>query len=213
MLKKGGIRITLYSPRILFLSSLKINLKTVRRMIEINHSCRAFLNNKGQVVIRVRWNNRKDEVGFSVGCNADPDKWDKENQRARYNTTHKVGGKTVVARDINNRVSQFLECIEESFTEYSLNSQLPTKSELKELVNEKLGRIKEEAVQDAPIKQEKSFREIFNDFLEVCSTERSWSESVHHKYVQAWNHLNSCDPSISLATLDKNKMTELKNGM
>lgn len=51
-------------------------------MIEINHSCRAFLNNKGQVVIRVRWNNRKDEVGFSVGCNADPDKWDKENQRA-----------------------------------------------------------------------------------------------------------------------------------
>lgn len=100
MLKKGGIRITLYSPRFLFLSSLKINLKTVRRMIEINHSCRAFLNNKGQVVIRVRWNNRKDEVGFSVGCNADPDKWDKENQRARYNTTHKVGGKTVVARDI-----------------------------------------------------------------------------------------------------------------
>ena len=94
--------------------------------------------------------------------------------------------------------------------EYSLNSQLPTKSELKELVNEKLGRIKEEAVQDAPIKQEKSFREIFNEFLEVCSTERSWSESVHHKYVQAWNHLNSCDPNISLATLDKNKMTELK---
>ena len=67
-------------------------------MIEISHSCRTFLNNKGQVVIRVRWNNRKDEVGFSVGCNADPDKWDKENQRARYNTTHKVGGKTVVAR-------------------------------------------------------------------------------------------------------------------
>ncbi len=128
-------------------------------MIEINHSCRAFLNNKrgNQVIIRVRWNNRKYEVGFSVGCNADPDKWDKENQRARYNTTHKVGGKTVVARDINNRVSQFLECIEESFTEYSLNSQLPTQSELKELVNEKLGRIKEEAVQDAPIKQEKVF--------------------------------------------------------
>lgn len=182
-------------------------------MIEINHSCRAFLNNKGQVVIRVRWNNRKDEVGFSVGCNADPDKWNKENQRARYNTTHKVGGKTVVARDINNRISQFLECIEESFTEYSLNSQLPTKSELKELVNEKLGRIKEEVVPDNPIEQEKSFREIFNEFLEVCSTERSWSESVHHKYVQAWNHLNSCDPNISLATLDKNKMTELKNGM
>ena len=113
-------------------------------MIEINHSCRTFLHKNGQVMIRVRWNNRKDEIGFSVGCNADPDKWDNENQRARYNTTHKVGRKIYVARDINNRISQFLECIEESFTEYGLNSQLPTRSELKELVNEKLGRIKEE---------------------------------------------------------------------
>ena len=47
-------------------------------------------------MIRVRWNNRKCEVGFSVGCNADPEKWDNENQRARYNTTHKVGGKVYV---------------------------------------------------------------------------------------------------------------------
>lgn len=181
-------------------------------MMEISHSCRAFLHKNGQVMIRVRWNNRKCEVGFSVGCNADPEKWDNENQRARYNTTHKVGGKVYVARDINNRISQFLECIEESFTEYGVHSQIPTTKELKELVNEKLGRIEKEIVVDGPIEREKSFREIFNDFLEVCSIERSWSDSVHHKYVQAWNHLNSCDPDISLATLNKNKMTELKNG-
>lgn len=42
-------------------------------MIEIKHSCRAFLHKNGQVMIRVRWNNRKAEVGFSIGCNADPD--------------------------------------------------------------------------------------------------------------------------------------------
>ena len=85
----------------------------------------------------------------------------KENQRARYNTTHKVGGKTLVARDINNRVSQFLECIEESFTEYSLNSQLPTQSELKELVNEKLGRIKEEVPVEVEEVQEKTLKNAF----------------------------------------------------
>ena len=157
----------------------------------ISHSCRAFLHKNGQVMIRVRWNNRKCEVGFSVGCNADLEKWDNENQRVRYNTTHKVGGKVYVARDINNRISQFLECIEESFTEYGVHSQIPTTKELKELVNEKLGRIEKE-------------------ILEVCSIERSWSESVHHKYVQVWNQLNSCDPDISLVILDENKMTELK---
>ena len=47
----------------------------------ISHSCRAFLHKNGQVMIRVRWNNRKCEVGFSVGCNADLEKWDNENQR------------------------------------------------------------------------------------------------------------------------------------
>lgn len=173
----------------------------------ISHSCRAFLHKNGQVMIRVRWNNRKCEVGFSVGCNADLEKWDNENQRVRYNTTHKVGGKVYVAHDINNRISQFLECIEESFTEYGVHSQIPT---TKELVNEKLGRIEKEIVVVGSIEREKSFREIFNDFLEVCSIERSWSESVHHKYVQVWNQLNSCDPDISLVILDENKMTELK---
>ena len=176
-------------------------------MMGISHSCRAFLHKNGQVMIRVRWNNRKCEVGFSVGCNADLEKWDNENQRVRYNTTHKVGGKVYVARDINNRISQFLECIEESFTEYGVHSQIPT---TKELVNEKLGRIEKEIVVVGSIEREKSFREIFNDFLEVCSIERSWSESVHHKYVQVWNQLNSCDPDISLVILDENKMTELK---
>ena len=93
-----------------------------------------------------------------------------------------------------------MECIEESFTEYGVHSQIPTTKELKELVNEKLGRIEKEIVVVGSIEREKSFREIFNDFLEVCSIERSWSESVHHKYVQVWNQLNSCE----------NKMTELK---
>ena len=176
-------------------------------MMGISHSCRAFLHKNGQVMIRVRWNNRKCEVGFSVGCNADLEKWDNENQRVRYNTTHKVGGKVYVAHDINNRISQFLECIEESFTEYGVHSQIPT---TKELVNEKLGRIEKEIVVVGSIEREKSFREIFNDFLEVCSIERSWSESVHHKYVQVWNQLNSCDPDVSLVILDENKMTELK---
>ena len=176
-------------------------------MMGISHSCRAFLHKNGQVMIRVRWNNRKCEVGFSVGCNADLEKWDNENQRVRYNTTHKVGGKVYVARDINNRISQFLECIEESFTEYGVHSQIPT---TKELVNEKLGRIEKEIVVVGSIEREKSFREIFNDFLEVCFIERSWSGSVHHKYVQVWNQLNSCDPDISLVILDENKMTELK---
>jgi len=162
-------------------------------------------------MIRVRWNNRKDEIGFSVGCNADPDKWDNENQRARYNTTHKVGRKIYVARDINNRISQFLECIEESFTEYGLNSQLPTRSELKELVNEKLGRIKEEIPVEVEEVQEKTLKNAFFEFMKLRPSENNWGEKTHFKYNQMWDHLNSFDSAISLETLDKKKLNGLKD--
>ena len=50
-------------------------------MREIRYNTRTFLNAKNQVVIRVRWNNKKSEVGFSIGMTVDPLKWDPETQR------------------------------------------------------------------------------------------------------------------------------------
>lgn len=179
-------------------------------MIEVNHSCRVFLNKKGQVVIRVRWNTRKCEVGFSIGCNADPDKWDGENQRARYNTTHKVGGRTIIARDINNRITQFLDCIKESFTEYGVRSETPSTSELKELVNEKLGRVKEEVPLVVEEVHEKSLRNAFYEFMKLRPSENNWGDKTHFKYNQMWEHLNSFDSAISLESLDKRRLNSLK---
>lgn len=50
-------------------------------MREIRYNTRTFLNAKNQVVIRVRWNKKKSEVGFSVGMTVDPMKWDPDTQR------------------------------------------------------------------------------------------------------------------------------------
>lgn len=180
-------------------------------MMEISYNCRTFLHKNGQVMIRVRWNNKKREVGFSVGCNADPEKWDNENQRARYNTTHKVGGKVYVARDINNRISQFLECIEESFTEYGVHAQVPTTKELKVLVNEKLGRIEEETPEEETEEvHEKTLQNAFFEFMKLRPSENNWGEKTHCKYNQMWDHLNSFDSFISLEKLDKKKLNGLK---
>ena len=67
----------------------------------------------GQVMIRVRWNSKKNEVGFSIGYTIDPLKWDSDKQLVKSNTTHKIGGKIVYAREINNAIRSFLICIEE----------------------------------------------------------------------------------------------------
>lgn len=162
----------------------------------------------GQVMIRVRWNSKKNEVGFSVGYTIDPLKWDSDKQLVKSNTTHKIGGKIVYAREINNAIRSFLVCIEEVFTEYSLHSEEPTTTGLKEQVNEKLGRIKHEEVKD---EADKTLKDIFTEFLVLRPQEGCWSLQSRYKYEQMWNQLMGCDSNVTLEKLNQSKMLELVN--
>ena len=49
-------------------------------MKKTNFSTRAYVMKNGQVMIRVRWNSKKNEVGFSIGYTIDPLKWDSDKQ-------------------------------------------------------------------------------------------------------------------------------------
>ena len=140
-------------------------------MKKTNFSTRAYVMKNGQVMIRVRWNSKKNEVGFSVGYTIDPLKWDGDKQLVKSNTTHKIGGKIVYAREINNAIRSFLVCIEEVFAKYDLHSKTPTTTDLKELVNEKLGRIKQETVNEDKVK---TLKDIFSEFLLLRPQEGNW---------------------------------------
>ena len=171
-------------------------------------STRAYVTNKGQVMLRVRWEGKKNEVGFSVGYTIDPVKWDSTKQLVKSNTTHKINGKVIYAREINNMIRNFLSCIDEVFAEFSLRNSYPTGAELKESVNEKLGRKKKVDINN---ECEKTLKDILNDFLMARSIEGNWSKEAEYKYGQVWQQLTGCDPNISLETLDKNKMIQLTN--
>ena len=175
-------------------------------MKKTNFSTRAYVMKNGQVMIRVRWNSKKNEVGFSVGYTIDPLKWDGDKQLVKSNTTHKIGGKIVYAREINNAIRSFLVCIEEVFAKYDLHSKTPTTTDLKELVNEKLGRIKQETVDEDKMK---TLKDIFSEFLLLRPQEGNWGDKIHEKYDQMWTQLSSCDPNITLETLDQSKVQEL----
>ena len=146
-------------------------------MKKTNFSTRAYVMKNGQVMIRVRWNSKKNEVGFSIGYTIDPLKWDSDKQLVKSNTTHKIGGKIVYAREINNAIRSFLVCIEEVFAKYDLHSKIPTTTDLKELVNEKLGRTKEvEVIQED---ENKTLKDIFSDFLRLRPQEGNWLSLIH----------------------------------
>lgn len=176
-------------------------------MKKTNFSTRAYAMKNGQIMIRVRWNSKKYEVGFSVGYTIDPLKWDITKQLVKSNTTHKIGGKLVYAREINNTIRNFLICIEEVFIEYDLHSEIPTTQALKEVVNEKLGRVKDRQEE----KSEKTLKDIFDEFLVTRALEGNWSEQAKYKYKQMWQQLTSCDSQIELETLNKDKMLQLTN--
>lgn len=177
-------------------------------MKKTNFTTRAFVQKNGQIMIRVRWCNKKNEVGLSVGYTIDPLKWDSAKQIVKSNTTHKIGGKTIYAREINNSIRDFLICIEEVFAEYDFHSKIPTKEELKKQVNTKLGRGKEEIIEE---QKDKTLKDIFDEFLELRPLEGRWSKQAQYKYGQIWNQLMACDPHITLESLTKPKMLELVN--
>lgn len=177
-------------------------------MKKASFSTRAYVTKNGQIMIRVRWNGKKNEVGFSVGYSIDPMKWDSNKQFVKSNTTHRIGGKIVYAREINNTIRIFLGYIEEIFIEYSLHNETPGTADLKELVNEKLGRNKPEVPDND---KKKALKDIFKEFLSERVLEGNWSKAAEYKYRQMWLQLTSCDATIELDALDKNKLIQLTN--
>lgn len=174
-------------------------------MKKTSFSTRAYVMKNGQLMIRVRWNSKKNEVGFSVGYTIDPLKWDSDKQLVKSNTTHKIGGKTVYAREINSAIRSFVACIEEVFAEYDIHSIIPTTTDLKEQVNKKLGRVKNEIMDE----KDKTLKDLFSEFLTLRPQEGNWGDKIHYKYGQMWKQLCGCDPDITLETLTVSKMQEL----
>ena len=178
-------------------------------MKKINYNCRTFVNHRNQVIVRVRWNKKTCEVAFPTGLHADPLKWNAETQRPVRGSTHIIGRERNPSRLINERIDAILGAIEEAFSEYALAGVMPTSDDLRDLVSEKIASMS--PVQySQEIVIDKSLKEIFDEFLTEGAKERDWTSVVHYKYEQIWKQLMGCDPNISLETLDKAKMIELK---
>lgn len=176
-------------------------------MYQTNYTTRVYVDTRyPNVMIRVRWLGKKRQTYFSVGCKVDREKWDSTLQRARYNTLHDVGGETLSAHYINGRIEHHLEIISVAFTKFDLQSIAPTVEQLRSMVLDQ-----EEDSKPKKPKVSKTLDELYEQFLNVCSDERNWSEAVHYKYQQVWNQLHQSDPNITLETLSKKSLVRLKN--
>ena len=139
-------------------------------MIKINFSIRPFVKPNGQVAVRARWNSKRYEVTFITGAYADASKWDDELRKAKHGTTHVVRNMSFTYCDINGRIADFKQTIEEAFAKCSLANTMPTASELKSMVNKALGRNEHEEATPEEVKK-KNMKQMIAWFLDECGRE------------------------------------------
>jgi len=154
------------------------------------------LQASGRMIIRVRWNGCKNEVGFATKIYAEKEKWDNDLHRAIKGTSHCVQSKKThlqrkcTASDINACIATFKEAINEVFYSYADRNKIPTVAELKADVNKLLQRDRGVKVEKPEVNamekaKPETMAEIFNRFLVERGHERNWTESAKQKYRQA----------------------------
>lgn len=148
-------------------------------MIEIKYNTRVFIDPKTKhIKIRVRWKNN--ETTFSLEYRADPEKWDGKTQRPMPGTIHKFADQNCSARIVANAIDEGIDQIKTAFKKCELDSVMPSKEVLKTMVR---GEQPEKEV-----KLKKTLAELYEDFLASASDDNNWTEKVHYKYKQTWEH-------------------------
>lgn len=178
-------------------------------MIEIKFNIRNFIEKRtNRVIVRVRWQNKAYEVGFTTGLYAQASKWDPDQQKAKRGTTHEVRDSRLSASEINACLARFHEVICDCFARCSLANAIPTPEELKVMVNKEIGRKK--APISPTVVQKRSFKELFEEFLESEGRVRNWDAKCKAKYIQAYNHLTAAIPGITPETITLDDMYTLR---
>ncbi|MRJ09062.1 site-specific integrase [Ornithobacterium rhinotracheale] len=146
---------------------------------------------------RIKWDGNI--VAFNVGYRIDIEKWSKETQRCKANTTH--GKKKIPANVINRKIQRFETACEDVFTKFKTLKKTPEKEQFKELFNKEIGRkTKEETI-------EKELFEAFDEFLEEESTINQWTSSTKRKMKVVKSHLLEFDESANFKDFNEEKLT------
>ena len=179
-------------------------------MIKVKFNIRTLIDMRDhRVLVRVRWNQKANEVGFVTGMYADVSKWDFVNQKALKGTVHEIKGKKFPAYEINERIDEFCEEIRRVFAVYELNNSVPTPSDLKTMVNKELGRIEEVTENEKP--KRVSLKDLLDRFLKEEGNAKNWDDDCKEKYTQAYQHITAAVPSVTPYNISLDCMYKLRD--
>ena len=154
-------------------------------MKKIDYVVRPYIHKSGRVLVRVRWNNSKIGTAFTTGSSADPEKWNKDANRAKINTTHNVKGVTYSSKDINARIENVLDVVSQVFYKFEVAEKMPTADELKQEVNVILRPVLSSSIlSDLGVEDVKGIylQDLLDDFIVSRPMELNWGTKTHLRY-------------------------------
>jgi integrase len=144
---------------------------------------------------RIKWEGNT--VAFNVGYRVDVDKWAKDAQRCKMNTTH--GKKKIPASVINKEISRYEDIVGSIFTSFEKREKVPSSDELRLEFNKRIGKAKEE---------KKDLFSLYDEFVASQSFQNSWSEGTLKKTSTIRRHLHDFDSSLTTEDLTDAKLNE-----
>ncbi|SNV49974.1 site-specific tyrosine recombinase XerC [Chryseobacterium taklimakanense] len=137
---------------------------------------------------RIKWDGNI--VAFNLGYRVEIQKWSKETQRCKANTTH--GNKKVSASVINRKIQLFESACEKTFQKYEIDGVIPNQDQFREWFNVEIGRTPKEE-----LKSEKNFFEIYDMFVNEESINSQWNFRTLQKMKTQKKVLEEFDHDIS----------------
>lgn len=146
---------------------------------------------------RIKWSGFI--VAFNVGYRIEIDKWSKDTQRCKINTTH--GEKKVSASIINRKIQEYDQARQNVFFKFSSVNKIPTVDEFRVEFNREVGK---------EIKNDKkvTFFEIYDQFTQEEGKKNQWTESTYEKMETQKKHLIEFDSNISFQDITEEKLID-----
>lgn len=179
-------------------------------MKKIKYNIRFFIDkNNNQVMCRVYWNHNLSHIELETGVFAQVEQWDQDKQRVKWKSVHIIGGKQISGAVINNRIEKTKRAIDFCFSFFTLQNIIPTTSELKNMIDDRpRGRIKDIIERN---KISSPLKELLDRFLFICGRQKNWNDIAKEKYTQAFMHLTSADPNVSVDSISLDTMYKLRD--
>lgn len=151
--------------------------------------------------MRVIFNSKR--IEFTTGYRIDVAKWDADKQRVKNGCTNKLRQS---AADINAALLGLYSLVQEIFKEFEVRDVMPTMEDIKTAFNNRLH--PQEEIAGEPAREEKSFWQIYKEFVLECGKQNNWTDSTYEKFAAVKNHILNFRPEPSFADFDDTGLTE-----